>query len=64
MTDQKVPIAPTLNALEVGEIATFPFIQYDGVTQGIQRLRIKYKAEGRKWTVDTSGDSIKVTRTD
>lgn len=58
----KVPIAPTLAKLAVGEKANFPHIQYDGICQGTQRLQRKFKAVGLKFSTNTTGQTIEVTR--
>jgi len=58
----KVPIAPTLAKLSIGEKANFPHIQYDGICQGTQRLQRKFKAKGLKFSTNTTGETIEVTR--
>ena len=58
----KVPIAPTLAKLDIGQKANFPHIQYDSICQGTQRLQRKFKAIGLKFSTNTSGETIEVTR--
>ena len=51
---KSVPIAPTLKALRVGEIAEFPTEQRTSVLATIYRLRKDYKRQG--WDVEVLAD--------
>lgn len=47
---KSVPVAPTLKALKIGEVAEFPTEQRSSVLATIYRLRKDYKRQG--WDVE------------
>ena len=53
---------PTLRAMRVGDVVSYPSERLDTVRVTVSRLNIMRRAYGHRWSVKTSGCVVEVTR--
>lgn len=62
MEIEKKALMPTLRAMRVGDVVSYPSERLDTVRVTVSRLNIMRRAYGHRWSVKTSGCVVEVTR--
>ena len=61
--ENKKMIAPTLKKMNVGDTEEFDFSRFESVRITASRIQVAKRLEGWKFSINTKGEAVRVTRT-
>lgn len=60
--EKKKMIAPALKKMKVGDFEEFEFSRFESVRITASRIQVAKRLEGWKFSIDTKGLAVRVTR--